>query len=109
MTTRHAPWTVLDLARPCYALRCAARGVAPVTDRRRAAALGIAPGTDAPVLTLPEAAALLGVAVSTAHQVERREQGLGVGAGEAGSVTLANLLARADAFGLDIEIRVRRR
>ena len=99
---RAATWHTLDLARPAYGLRCAALGLAPVTDPARAAALGVDVGAHAPVLTLPEAAALLGVTVSTVHQPERREL-------RGALPTLATLLRLADAFGLDVEVRVRRR
>jgi hypothetical protein len=103
-------WTTLDLARPTYHLRCLARGLAPVDDPRRAAALRVPLGTPVPVLTLPEAANLLGLAGATSvHTQERREAGKGLAAGAPGSCTLASLLATADAYGLEVEVRVRRR
>lgn len=97
------PWLTLDLTRPSYSLRCHARGLAPVTDPKRAAALGLEVGELAPALTLPEAAALLGMRGATsAHTAEQRER-----RGELG--TVAKLLERAAAYGLEVEVRVRRR
>lgn len=101
------PWIRLDPDRPSYHLRALARGEAPVVDPRRAAALGIRPGDLAPVLTLPEAAELLGCTMSTVHTAERAE--LGLVPRVRGSITLERLRRLADAYGVDLEIRVRAR
>lgn len=101
--------THLDLAQPAYHLRALARGLAPVTDPRRAAALGIRVGELAPVLTLTEAARLLGLRGPQGVQTaERREAGKGVGPGP-GGMTLASLWARAHAYGLEVRVVVSRR
>lgn len=106
---RVAPWVALDLARPAYHLRELARGVAPVLDPIRAAALGVPLGADAPVLTLAEAAQLLDVSSQGAQTPERREAGKGLRGSERGSMTVASLVARAAAYEVDLEIRVRPR
>jgi len=105
-------WHPLSLTRPCYHLRCLSRGMAPVTDPQRAAALSIPLGTLAPVLSLSQAARLLGLAtLSSVQTAERRELGKGLEGTpwEAGKVTLASLLERARAYGLEVEVRVRRK
>ncbi len=97
----------LDLARPAYHLRALARGVAPVTDPRRAGALHVPLGAEVPVLTLVEAATLLGMRGPQGVQTaERRETGKG---DEPGGMTLASLRARADAYGVELRVMVRRR
>lgn len=102
------PWLPLSLSSPAYHLRTLARGLAPVTDPKRAAALGLPLGSLAPVLTLPEAAHLLGMRGPQGVQTaERREAGKGEPG--PGTMTLASLLERARAYGLELEIRVRRR
>lgn len=109
MPTPTAPWVALDLTRPAYHLRELARGVAPVLDPSRAGALDVPLGTDAPVLTLAEAARLLGITPQRVQQPERREAGKGVRRGERGLMTMAAMAARASAYGLDLEVRVRPR
>lgn len=104
-----APWATLDLTRPAYHLRELARGVAPVLHPARAAALGVPLGTDAPVLTLAEAARLLGATPQGTQTAERREASKGTRRGETGSMTVAALVARAAAYGLDLQILVRPR
>lgn len=100
-------WVPLSLTSPAYHLRLLARGTSPVTDPRRAAALGIPVGELAPVLTLVEAAALLGLrGPSGVQTAELREAGKGP---SPGSLTLSSLLTRADAYGLELQVRVRRR
>lgn len=107
MPTPKAPWATLDLTRPAYHLRELARGVAPVLEPQRAASLGVPLGTDAPVLTLAEAARLLGTTPQGAQTAERREAGKGLRGSKRGSMTVASLVARAAAYEVDLEIRVR--
>lgn len=103
-----AAWFPLDLTRPAYHLRALARGLAPVDDPKRAAALRVPVGTPAPVLDLPTAAHLLSTTPQAIHTAERREQGKGLDAAHTpGTMTVASLLARASAYGLKVEIRVR--
>lgn len=86
-------WTPLDLTRPTYHLRCLARG---------------ASATGLPLLSLADAAELLGLSSpSSVHTAERREAGRGLAASAPGSCTLASLLERAAAYGLELEVRVR--
>lgn len=78
-------WTTLDLTRPSAHLR------------------------ELAALSLAEAATLLGMAGPTSvHTAERREAGKGLAGAAPGTATLATILARAAAYGLTIEVRVRR-
>lgn len=105
---RATRWSPLDLTRSSLHLRELARGLAPVTDPRRAAALGVPVGALAPVLTLEEAAQLLGLAGPQSVQTaERREAGKGLAAHAPGTCTLSSLQTRATAYGLSLEVRVR--
>ena len=60
-------------------------------------------------LTLAEAARLMWTTPQAVQTAERREAGRGLVGRERGTMTLASLLARADAYGLDLEVRVRPR
>ena len=83
--SRPNPWTPLDLTRPAAHMRELAG------------------------LSLSEAAQRLDLAGPTAvHTAERREAGRGLSESAAGSMTLGGLLARARAYGLVLEVRVRR-
>ena len=66
-------------------------------------------GAAAPVLTLAGASRLLSSTPQAVQTAERREAGRGLVGRERGTMTLASLLARADAYGLDLEVRVRPR
>lgn len=84
-----AAWVALDLDHPMADLRRLARGVGP---------------DGQPLLSQAGAAALLGLpatggSISTVSSPELRGP----------AVQLQRLLARADAYGLDVEVRVRRR
>ncbi len=80
MTAPRSPWTPLDVTAPMRSLRHAAG----LSMAAACAALG-APGTPVPLTTL------------TSAEVHRD------------AILYAKLLTRAAAFGLELEIRVRRR
>jgi hypothetical protein len=92
-------WHPIPLTVPALTLRTLAHGLAPIASPGRAAALSLPVGAPAPVLLLAPAAALAGVSVSALSDLEQR----GV------HVQLARLIRLADAYGLEVELRARRR